>query len=123
MLVCEDWKADPDRKERLSVFGLITTIVSDEGSSFPLNHPELCVLLILTECYRSGRVQIVCVSEEPGERVFATPDRAIQFPNDPLSVYGIPFRIRDCIFPKPGFYLMQFYFDGVLVEERPVNVR
>ena len=123
MLVCEDWEADPGRELRLSVFGLVTNLISGDEPPFPMTHPQLCILLVLTECYRPGQFQIVCVSEEHGGRVFANPERVVNLPADPLRVHGVSFRIRDCVFPGPGFYSIQLLHDGVLVEERPIHVR
>src|SRR5205823_262652 len=71
----------------------------------------------------AGARQIVCVFEDTGQKVFETSTRPIQLPPDPLDVVGVPFRIRDCSFPWPGLYSVQFWYDGVLVEERPLRLR
>lgn len=123
MLLCEEWRADPDRRQHLSVFGLVTNVVGNEDHSYPVIYRQLCVLLILTELYHPGRAQIVCVSEERGKPVFKAPEQMIHPPGDPLHVHGVSFKIRDCIFPQAGFYSIQFMFDGELVEERSLTVR
>lgn len=123
MLLCEDWQIDPDHGRRVTIIGLISNIVAPDDQSFPLLHEEMCVFLALTEGYGQGEARIACVFEETGARVFETRPRPIQFGPDPLEVVGVPFRIRDCVFPRPGIYSIQFWYEGDLVEERSVRVR
>lgn len=52
-----------------------------------------------------------------------TPPHDVTFGADPLEVIGVPFRIRDCSFPYPGMYSIQFWYNGEKVEERPLRLR
>ena len=61
--------------------------------------------------------------EESGQKIFETAGRPIAFGSDPLEIVGVPFRIRDCRFPFPGLYSVQFWYDGLLLEERPLRMR
>jgi hypothetical protein len=123
MLLCDDWKLNGPNNRRLTIIGLITNIHSLEAPPFPLFYREFCVFLTLTEGRGNGQGQIACVFEETGQTVFETPKRPIPFGPNPLDVVGVPFRIRNCTFPRPGRYSIQFWYDGVMVEERPLRLR
>lgn len=123
MLLCDDWRLDGPNNRRVTIVGLIWNIDAIDDEPYPLFYRELCVFLALTEGRGEGEGQIVCVFEESGQKDFETRKRPIQFRSDPLEVVGVPFRIRDCTFPRPGLYSIQFWYDGVMVEERPLNMR
>jgi hypothetical protein len=123
MILCEDWAIDPSNPRRLNIYGLISNIRSLDEPPYPLLYPELCVFLALTEARGVGSGQIICVFEETGQRIFGTPFRHINFGNDPLEVIGLPFRIRDCRFPYAGMYSIQFWYNGIKVDERPLRLR
>ena len=123
MLLCDDWRVDPDNGRRVVIIGLISNIDAIDEPAYPLLYPEICVFLVLTDGYGQGQGKIVCVYEETGERVFETRSRPILFGPDPLEIVGVPFRIRDCPFPRPGMYSVQFWYEGELVDERPLRLR
>ena len=123
MLLCDDWQQDPANARRLTIVGLISNIHAIDDPPYPLLYRELCVLLLLTEARGQGEGQIVCLFEETGQRIFVTPKRTISFGADPLDVVGVPFRIRDCRFPSPGLYSVEFWYDGVKLDERPLRMR
>jgi hypothetical protein len=123
MLLCDDLKPDTKNDRRVTIVGLISNFRAGGRPRYPFTYHEMCVFLALTECRGHGEGQIICVNEETGLKVFETPRRAIRFRDDPLDIVGIPFRIRECRFPSPGMYLVQFWFDGVKLEERPLRMR
>jgi hypothetical protein len=123
MLLCDDWRLNGPNNRRVTIVGLIWNIYSVEEPPYPLVYREFCVFLALTEGRGQGEGHIVCVFENTGEKVFETGKRPIQFRADPLEVIGVPFRIRNCSFPQPGRYSVQFWYDGVMVEERPLRMR
>ena len=123
MLLCDDWRVDGPSNRRVTIIGLIWNIHSVEEPAYPLFYREFCVFLALTEGRGQGEGHITCVFEDTGEKVFETRKRPIQVRPDPLEVIGVPFRIRDCSFPQPGRYSVQFWYDGVVIEERPLRLR
>lgn len=123
MILCDDWQNDPENHRRVTIVGLISNIHATDDPAFPLYYREICVFLALTDGYGHGEGKIVCVHEESGENVFETLSRPIPFGPDPLEVVGVPYRIRNCIFPRAGMYSFQFWYNGTLVEERPVRLR
>jgi hypothetical protein len=123
MLLCDDWRLDPGNNRRVTILGLISNIHSLGQPPYPLFYREMCVFLALTEGRGHGEGNIVCVFEDTGQTIFATRKRPIVFGPDPLAIVGVPFRIRDISFPSPGLYSVQFWYDGELVEQRPLRMR
>jgi hypothetical protein len=123
MILCDDWGTDPNNPRRVNILGLLSNIQAIDQPPYPLLYPEFCVFLALTEGRGTGTAQIVCVMEETGRQVFETPQRSIAFGPDPLEVVGVAFRIRDAYFPKAGLYLIQFWYNGQKVDERPLRLR
>jgi hypothetical protein len=123
MILCEDWLAAPQHAPRVDIIGLLTNIHAVDEPPYPLVYRELCVFLILTEGRGQGIGRIVCAFEETGQVIFQTPDRFISFGPDPLEVVAIPFRIRDCPFPHPGMYSLEFWYDNEKIEACPLRLR
>jgi len=123
MILCEDWEADPASPRKVNILGLLSNIVSYEDPPYPLLYRQFSVFLALTGCRGSGRGQILAVFEETGQVIFKTSLREIQLGSDPLDVVGVAFRIRDCLFPNAGMYSIQFWYNGELVDERPMRLR
>ena len=123
MLLCDDWRLDGPFNRRVTIVGLIWNIRSFADPPFPLFYSELCVFLALTEVRGPRRGRVVCIDGETGATIFETPERPIPMRPDPLEVVGVLFRIRNCTFPRPGRYSVQFWYDGVVVEERPLRTR
>ena len=123
MILCNDWHVRSEAGRQVTLVGLLWTIRPPEGSPYPLVYGEFCVFLALTGLRGRGESRIVCVCEESGATVFETPKRLIPPRPDLLEVTGVPFRIRNGVFPRPGRYSVQFWYDAVLVEERPLNLR
>jgi hypothetical protein len=123
MLLCDDWQLDPANNRRVTIIGLVGNIHALEEPPYPLLYRELCVFLALTEGRGEGEGQVVCAFEESGQTIFQSAKRSIAFGPDPLEIVGVSFRIRNCRFPFPGLYLVQFWYDGIKVEERPLRMR
>jgi len=123
MLLCDDWYLDPQNKRRVTIVGLISNIHALDDPPYPLFYREFCVFLALTEGRGQGEGHIACVFEDTGQKVFQTRKRPILFGPDPLEVVGVPFRIRNCTFPQAGLYTVQFWYDGTMIEGRPLRMR
>jgi hypothetical protein len=120
MVLCEDWWIDPTNQRRISIIGLVSHFNTIDDPPYPAVCEELCVFLSLTEGRGQGMGKIVCTFEESGEKIWESPERMIEFGPDPLEVTAMLFRLRQMRFPCSGRYLVQFWYDGVMVAERPL---
>jgi hypothetical protein len=123
MILCTDWGPDPSNPRRANIYGLPSSIRSSNQPPYPLLIRQMCVFMSLTEGRGAGDAEIICASEDTGQVVFATPKRRVTFPADPLKVVGVPFRIQDCRFPAAGLYSVQFWYNSLKAEERPLLLR
>jgi hypothetical protein len=126
MLLCEDVRVDPVRPACTHIECLMSNIVSLEEPPYPLLLEMICVFLVLADCQGRGRVQIrVAFADEEQERpLFGSPEHEVDFSGtSPLEAVGIPFRLRDCRFPSAGTYTVQFWYNGVKIEDRTLRLR
>jgi len=123
MLLCEDCLTDPKNPRRISIAGLLSHFNAVDDPPYPAFCEELCVFLALTEGRGQGRGKIVCTYEESGQKIWESREHFIEFGPDPLEVTAVLFRICRFWFPHPGRYLIEFWYDGVKVEERPLLLR
>ena len=124
MILCDEVLPDPQRPGKLMIVGLTSLINWPAASTEPLQLERLVVLLVLTDGRGVGTGQIVCRSEESGRPVFGSPPTRISFEGKgPIGHHAVTFKLLDCHFREAGAYVVQFLFDGTLVQEQPLTVR
>jgi hypothetical protein len=65
-----------------------------------------------------GEAQIVFVEYDTGRPCGASRPQKYRFGADPRRVYGSFVTITDCKFPRPGYYLLEFRYNGVILAEQ-----
>jgi hypothetical protein len=123
MILCNDWGLDPENENRVNIYGILSNISPVDVPAYPLVQAEMCVFLSLTELRGSGNARRRCVFQVTGELIFQTAAREIQGGVDRLEIIGVPFRIVGGLFPQPGFYAIQFWYNDVLMHECPLQLR
>jgi len=126
MVLCDNVRIDPDRPLCANIECVITNIVSLESPPFPLVRELVCVYLALTACRGNGTGQIrVAFLDNEGEQLlFGSPVRDLSFAgHSPLETLGIVFRLEACPFARPGRYSVQFCYNGVVIEQRHLELR
>ncbi len=126
MLLCDDVHTDPNNPYCTHVECLMSNIVSLDDPPYPLLREMICVFLILAGCRGRGRVQIrfSFVDDLHEQPLFGSLEHEVGFTSvSPLEAVGIPFRVRNCRFPTPGTYSAQFWYNGVKIEERFLQLR
>ena len=123
MILCDDVYTDPDNPHRVTLDGLITAIRLAENTIFPVLSKEFCVYVQLTECRGPAEGKIEIQHADTDETVFHTKTRTIPLGKDPLGVYGVTFRIRNCLFHDHGLYWVQFWYNDTMIAQQPLLVR
>jgi hypothetical protein len=123
MLLCDDVQRDPVNPNKVNVIGLVSTIQGVSEPPFPLLHPELCVYLQVTGGRGEGDAQIVVQHADSDQVVFSSPAHRLVFSTNPLSILGIIFRIQSCVFPGPGLYWVQFWYNQKRLAQQPLLTR
>lgn len=70
----------------------------------------------------TGELRVVFTYADTGEAVFGSAAQSRTFPDDPLVIVPLAFRLRNCIFRRPGLYWVEFRHNGRTVEERSLLV-
>jgi hypothetical protein len=125
LIVCEDVLTNTSNPPQATLVNLVSFIRASGGPPYPLRLPRLCVFAQIAEC-RGPAVVRVEVREEEAEAdevVFATRPRRVLFPNDPLAVYHLRFRITACVFPRPGLYWVHLLYDDRLLGQQPLTLK
>jgi hypothetical protein len=120
MIVCDGVLTDPRNPKRVTLVNLVSSIRPTGEPAYPHRQAELGVFVQLTECRGPGRVRVEIGAADSDEVVFSTPDRLVAFPNDPLGVHGLRFRILRCRFPAPGLYWVEFWYDNRELARQPI---
>jgi hypothetical protein len=117
MMLCQEVQADPHDPSKVSLIGIVNAIHSQSDPPFPCQLPLLCVYLQLTGGRGDGQVRITVAAADTGEVIFATPSHQISFVADPVVLQILKVKLKNCVYPRPGVYWVQFWYDEeVLVE-------
>jgi hypothetical protein len=123
MIVCETFEISRDWPIKTNIFGLLTSLSPATDESYPLRVSELCIYVAVSESRGKPVVQVRCLTRPDDERVFESPAYELELENDPLQVIALPFRLRDCPFPKPGQYAFQFLYNHAILDERVLQLK
>ena len=122
LIVCEDMLRHPENSNKMTLVNVVSTIRPNDEFGFALTVPQLCVYAQVTECRGQGTIRLRIVHSDSGLIVFQSADHVLSFPNRPLDVVGVPFRILECTFPIPGLYDVELWFDEVCLTQHPIRV-
>jgi len=109
--------------KRVSLLNVILNMVPTEVSSYPVARAEICLFVVLTEVRGRGEFFLRIVEADSATMIFENMNRSHDFGNDPLRAHGLPFRIRNCKFPRAGLYWIQFWFNGSLLEQQDLFLK
>ena len=69
------------------------------------------------------RVGLKIVHADSDTAIFTSKVYPHPFGNDPLLTYGLPFRVRNCLFPVAGLYWIQFWYDDAMLAQQDLFLR
>jgi len=120
LIVCEEIIADPKDRKRVTLVSILDRIQSSNQPPFPFRPAKLSAYARVTECRGSGTVRLEIQEADTDAVIYATPNQAVAFPDNPLAVHWMRFRIRDCDFPAPGLYWVRLLYDDHLLAQKPL---
>lgn len=122
MIVCEDIPIDPAHPRRVTLVNLLSSIRSRSQPPFPFRCAKLCVHVQLTECRGTAEVRLRIEQADTQTTIFRTRPQRASFGNDPLQVFNMSFRFRDCVFPSAGLYWVQLCYNDSVIFEEPLKL-
>ncbi len=122
LIVCEDIEVDPANPKRDKLVNVLRSIRSDDKPPYPHRHAKVCVLVLLTACRGQGEVRLEVREDETEDVIARTKTQTVSFPNSPLTVYRLRFRLRDCNFPAPGLYWIQFWYGDQMLDQEAITL-
>lgn len=123
LIVCNDLIYDPTNPHGMTIKNLLGNIRSVEQPPYPLLYAQLCVYVQLTECRGVGEVRLRIEEADTNTLLYETPEIKVAFRNEPLKRHGLPFRIRDLLFPTAGLYLIEFWYNDARLAEETLLLR
>jgi|SRR5579871_2206079 len=125
LIVCEDILTNTSNPPQTTLMNLLTFIRATGKPPYPLRLPRLSVFARITECRGPAvvRVEVREDEAEAEEAVFATRPRRVLFPNDPLAVYNLRFRMTQCLFPRSGLYWVRLLYEDRLLGQQPLTLQ
>jgi len=55
--------------------------------------------------------------------MYRGPERVVRFPSDPLTINGASFGIDYLVFPEPGLYWVELWYDNEILAELPIMLK
>jgi hypothetical protein len=114
MLLCNDVRPNDDEPNQHDIIGTLTTLWSNTGS-FPIIRRKFCVYLLMTNGRGTGTAHIACVHEDTGLTVWRTALRSLDLGDDPLAIHVDFYRMGDVIFPLPGVYRFEYWYNKSVI--------
>jgi hypothetical protein len=124
MILCDEALADPEWRGRLRVNGLIPELRWPPGSTAPFHLERLTVVLVLAGGRGSGQGWVDCIDDETGTPISGSGKKPIEFTDkDPMDPFCGRIALRDCYFPRPGWYRVRFLLDDQIISQQMLIVR
>jgi hypothetical protein len=119
LIVCDDVLTSAQYTTKPVIVGLTTVV---HANRYPFQLAKLCVFLVLTGGRGQGNAKLRLL-DDATEAVVVEFSHPVTFPADPLTVSGIPWRLTDLEFPKPGVYRIEFLYNDVSLAQQLLEAR
>jgi hypothetical protein len=114
MVLCDEIRRGSGDPNTFDLLGVRTQI---EAPDFPYKHPLLRVYMQVSGRQGSARCHLAVQQADTDTPLYGSGDKEIAL-QGPLSIVSVVWRIKDCVFPRPGLYYVQAYFGTKLLNER-----
>jgi hypothetical protein len=115
LIVCEKVTQVPG-SGNLHFENIFSAIRSRDWPPFPYRKDQFCVFVQLSDASGNLPAWVQVVDADTFDPVFRTADHPLTFPHR-RWVLRARFQIRQCLFPHPGEYLIQFFCAGEMMAD------
>jgi hypothetical protein len=121
MILCDEVKVRPGKSKKIDIYGLLFQI-RPKTADRPIRLDRLSVFLRLANGRGHGEGRVVFVDYDTGRAFGASRPKHFDFGQNPRTSYGAVFTVLDCVFPHPGYFLVEFRYNDVVLAEQPLLV-
>jgi hypothetical protein len=119
--VCDDVVRDPVSR-KTHILGAFDAVRPPADATYPFRLDRLCVFAQFAGGLGLAVVEAKVIDATTGHEIFASPTHPVNFPGGHVIV-TIVIRIRNCILPRPGTYLVQLFCQGAFVDDRRLTAQ
>jgi hypothetical protein len=118
--VCDDVVEDP-ASHKVHFLGIFNAVRPPSPAAYPFRLGQMCVVVQLIDGLGEIPIHGEIVRAETEDLVYSSPEQRLRFPQRQTTVFAC-FRIRDCLFPGPGVYFVEFYCRDTLLDDRTLHL-
>ncbi len=122
-VACENAFLSQHSPQENVLVNVLGTIRSPGDPPFPFVLSKLCFFVQLINCRGGGELGLDIIHDESGETVLPKRQWAVQFSNQPLTLFGMVLRVRGVEFTREGMCLARLWFNDLQIGERALQVR
>jgi hypothetical protein len=123
LIPCEDVVRPAQDPGRPTIVGLLASLEPPGEPRFPYCHPHLAAFVQLSSCRGSGLGRVEVVQDDTEALAGRSQTQFLPFGWRPLHVFGVTFRVLDCLFQGPGLFWVRFCYNGVVLAQQPLLLR
>jgi hypothetical protein len=120
LIACEEIRPDVVNPRQLSLLRVVSTI---RATAYPALRPQFAAFAVLTGGRGAGELRLEIRQADTDVALYASTRQRISFPADPLALCGLSYRVRNLVFPAPGLYWVQLYFENSMIADLPVVLK
>ena len=120
LIACEEIRPDGEDSKRISLLRITNAI---RATAYPAIRERFAVFAVVSNGRGTGDIWIEIREADADSVIYASPRERVTFPPNPLVLSGLSYRVRSLVFPRPGLYWIQLWYDGSAIADLPVVLK
>ncbi len=110
-------------QEHYSLHKVVHAIKTLPGIKFPRIHPQICLFAQMSDAGGEGTFRITLIFCDDETSTYDSGDFKLNFGEDPLVVHGLPIRLKNLLFPRPGLYEFRLFCENQIIAREVIVLR
>ena len=120
LIACEEIRPDEEDPKRISLLRITNAI---RATAYPAIRDRFAVFAVVSNGRGAGDIWIEIREADADKVIYASARQRVIFPPNPLALSGLSYRVRSLVFPRPGLYWIQLWYDGSVIADLPVVLK
>jgi Family of unknown function (DUF6941) len=116
----DDVIEDPQSR-KVHLLGTFNAARPPGQPAFPYRPRQICVFAQLVGGVGEAPIHVEIIRAATEEVIYTFPERRIRFPTRHTTVSAC-FRVRDCVFPEAGTYIVELYCNNTFLDDRTLQL-